>query len=176
MILGLSLQDFTTLHVAISLIAIGSGLIVLWGMLNAERMPAMTALFLATTVLTSGTGFMFPTASFTPALGVGIVSAAVLAAALLALYAFDLNRAWRWIYVVAAVFALYLNVFVMVVQSFQKLPFLHALAPNGNEPAFIVAQTLVLAAFAWLGFLAVRRFHPEMPAKREPVVSAPRHE
>jgi len=162
MVLGLSLQDFTTLHVAISLIAIVTGLIVVWGILHAQRMPAMTALFLATTVLTSATGFLFPVTAFTPALGVGIVSIAVLAAALLALYAFDLNRAWRWVYVVAAVFALYFNVFVLVVQGFLKVPALHALAPNGNEPAFIVAQTLVLLLFAWLGTLAVRRFHPEL--------------
>ena len=162
MVLGLSLQDFTTLHVAISLIAIVTGLIVVWGILHAQRMPAMTALFLATTVLTSATGFLFPVTAFTPALGVGIVSIAVLAAALLALYAFDLNRAWRWVYVVAAVLALYLNVFVLVVQGFLKVPALHALAPNGNEPAFIVAQTLVLLLFTWLGTLAVRRFHPEL--------------
>ena len=162
MILGLSLQDFTTLHVAISLIAIVTGLIVIWGMLHAQRMPAMTALFLATTVLTSVTGFLFPVTAFTPALGVGIVSIAVLAAALLALYAFGLNRAWRWVYVVAAVLALYLNIVVLVVQGFQKVPALNALAPNGNEPAFIVAQTLVLLLFTWLGTLAVRRFHPEL--------------
>ncbi|MGH6791662.1 MAG: hypothetical protein ACRECF_02850 [Methyloceanibacter sp.] len=162
MILDLSLQDFTTLHVAISLIAIIAGLIVVWGMLHAQRMPGMTALFLVTTILTSVTGFLFPVTAFTPALGVGIVSIAVLAAALLALYAFDLNRAWRWVYVIAAVLALYLNVFVLVVQGFLKVPALHWLAPNGNEPAFIVAQTLVLLLFTWLGTLAVRRFHPEL--------------
>ena len=162
MILGMSLETFTILHVVISLVAIVSGLIVFLGMLQAERLLGWTALFLATTVLTTATGFMFPATRFTPALGVGFLSAAVLAVALLALYAFDLSRSWRWIYVVAAVVALYLNVFVLVVQAFQKVPTLHGLAPNGNEPAFIVAQTVVLALFAWLGTLAVRRFHPEL--------------
>ena len=162
MILGLSLETFTKLHVVISLVAIVAGLIVLLGMLCAERLPGWTALFLAITVLTTATGFMFPATQFTPALGVGFVSAAFVAAALLALYAFDLRRSWRWIYVVAAVVALYLNVFVLVVQAFQKVPTLHAFAPNGNEPAFIVAQTVVLALFGWLGYLSVRRFHPEL--------------
>jgi hypothetical protein len=162
MILGLSLQDFTTLHVVISLIAIVTGLIVVWGMLNSQRMPAMTALFLVTTILTSVTGFFFPATMVTPAQIVGIISLAVLAGAVLAFYLFHLNGRWRWIYVAMALLALYLNVFVLVVQGFQKVPALHALAPNGNEPAFIVAQTLVLLLFAWLGYLAVSRFHPEL--------------
>lgn len=164
MILGLSLETFTQAHVVISLIAIVSGLVVLYGALKSQRMPGMTALFLVTTILTSVTGFMFPAAAVTPAQIVGAISLLVLAAALLALYVFGLSRAWRWVYVAAAVLALYLNVFVLVVQSFQKVPFLHALAPNGSEPAFIVAQSIVLLVFAWLGFLAVRRFHPELHA------------
>lgn len=162
MILGLSLQDFTTLHVIISLIAIITGLIVVWGMLQSQRLPAMTALFLVTTILTSVTGFFFPASMVTPAQIVGYISLAVLAAAVLAFYLFHLNKRWRWIYVVTALLALYLNVFVLVVQGFQKVPALHALTPNGNEPAFIVAQTLVLLFFAWLGYLAVRRFHPAL--------------
>ena len=160
MILGLSIAAFTKLHVAISLIGIVSGLVVLYGMLGAQRMPGWTALFLATTVLTSVTGFMFPATTVTPAAIFGAISLAVLAVALLALYVFQANGAWRWIYVVTALFALYLNVFVLVVQAFQKIAFLHPLAPNGSEPPFLVAQTIVLLTFLWLGLGAVRKFHP----------------
>jgi len=164
MILGLSIAAFTQLHVAISLIAIVTGLIVLYGMLSGQRMPGWTALFLITTVLTSVTGFMFPAVAVTPAAIFGVISLAVLAVALLALYVFHANGAWRWIYVVTAVLALYLNVFVLVVQAFQKISFLHPLAPTGSEPPFLVAQTVVLLIFLGLGFLAVRRFHPEAMA------------
>jgi hypothetical protein len=158
MILGLSIHAFTVLHVVIS--GIASGLIVLYGMFNSQRMTVWTALFLATTTLTSLTGFLFPRVGFTPAQGVGITSLVVLAATLLALYVYHLAGAWLWIYVVGAVLALYLNIFVGVVQAFQKLPFLQALAPTQSEPPFIVAQTTVLAIFAVLGFLAMKRFHP----------------
>lgn len=164
MILGLTLEAFTQLHVAISLIGIASGLVALYGALHAQRMPGWTALFLVTTILTSVTGFMFPATAVTPAQIVGGISLVVLAAAVLALYVFQLSRAWRWVYVIAAVIALYLNVFVLVAQGFQKVPLLHALAPNGSEPPFIVAQTLVLLIFAVLSFLAVSRFHPGMSA------------
>jgi hypothetical protein len=161
MILGLSLHAFTVLHVIISLVAIFSGLVVLYGMFYSQRMPALTAFFLVTTLLTSLTGFAFPATSVTPAQVVGYVSLLLLAAAILALYAFHLTHAWRWIYVVTAVFALYLNVFVLVVQGFQKVPSLHALAPTGSERPFIIAQTVVLLAFLALGSFAVRRFHPK---------------
>ena len=130
-------------------------------MLGAQRMPGWTALFLATTVLTSVTGFMFPAVTVTPAAIFGAISLAVLALALLALYVFHANGAWRWIYVVTALLALYLNVFVLVVQAFQKIAVLHPLAPTGSEPPFLVAQTIVLLTFLWLGFGAVRKFHPE---------------
>jgi hypothetical protein len=118
MVLGLSLGAFTLLHVAITLIAIGSGLIVAGGMLASRRLPAMNALFLFTTVLTSLTGFLFPIHGFTPAIGVGIVSCVILAVALFAYYSKHLTGAWRWIYVVTAIASLYLNAFVLVVQSF----------------------------------------------------------
>jgi hypothetical protein len=160
MTLGLSLSAFTTLHVAVSLIGIVSGFIVLYGMLGSRRLGGWTALFLATTILTSVTGFMFPFNGLLPSHVVGAISLVVLAVALLALYAFRLAGAWRWVYVAAALVALYLNVFVGVVQAFQKLAFLHALAPTQSEPPFAVAQLAVLAIFLGLGFLAVRRFHP----------------
>ena len=160
MILGLSLEAFTLLHTLVSLVAIASGLAVLYGMLRSRRLPRLTSLFLSTTVLTSVTGFMFPSGAITPAAIVGIISLVVLAFALLALYAFRLSGAWRWIYVVSAVLALYLNAFVLVVQAFQKVGFLHALAPNGSEPAFVVVQSVVLLIFAWLGYQAVWNFRP----------------
>jgi hypothetical protein len=160
MIIGLSIQNFTLLHVAITLIAIASGLIVLFGMLGAHRLPGWTALFLVTTILTSVTGFMFPIHGFTPALGVGVISMVILAIALLALYSKHLAGPWRWIYVATAVTALWFNVFVLIVQSFQKLSALQALAPTQSEPPFLVAQGVALAVFLVLGILAAARFRP----------------
>ncbi len=160
MVLGISFETFTQLHVIISFIGIISGFIVLWGMLSGRRLAGWTALFLASTVLTSLTGFPIPPFGFDPPRAVGIISLVVLLAALLALYVFRLQGAWRWIYVVTAVAALYLNVFVGVVQAFQKLSFLQPLAPTQSEPPFAIAQATVLAIFAGLGFLAVRRFYP----------------
>jgi len=156
--LGLSLQAFTILHVIISLVAIAAGLVVFYQMLNSQFSPVWTLVFLVTTILTSVTGFMFPIAAFTPALGFGIISLVVLAVALYALYSQHLAGAWRWIYVVTALFALYLNVFVLVVQSFQKIPALNALAPKGSEPPFAIAQAVVLAAFLYFGYCAVKAF------------------
>src|SRR5713101_5661063 len=121
MILGISVGAFTILHVIITLVAIGSGLIVVGGMFASDRLPVTTALFLFTTALTSVTGFLFPIHGFTPALGVGIVSCVILLVALFAYYGKHLIGAWRWIYVVTAIAALYLNVFVLVVQSFVKV-------------------------------------------------------
>ena len=165
MMLGLSLESFTVVHVIISLVAIAAGFVVLAGLLSGNTSGGWTAVFLATTVLTSITGFMFPFAKFLPSHGVGLISLAVLAIALFALYGQHLAGAWRWIYVVAAVTALYFNVFVLVVQAFLKVPALHALAPNGSEPPFAIAQGVVLLAFLVLGYLALRRFHPGLQAR-----------
>jgi hypothetical protein len=165
MILGLSVAAFTTLHVVISLIAIVTGLVVLFGWLGGTHSNGWTAVFLATTVLTSVTGYFFPTEKLLPSQVVGAISLVVLAIALAALYVFHLAGAWRWIYIVSAAAALYLNVFVAVAQAFQKLPVLHALAPNGSEPPFLVAQIVVLLIFIALGVVAVRRFHPQAIAR-----------
>jgi hypothetical protein len=160
MVLGLSLSAFTTLHVIISLVGIVSGLAVVIGMLMSERPGGITALFLLTTVLTSATGFLFPADKLLPSHIVGIISLVVLAIALLALYAFHLAGAWRWIYVVTALLALWFNCFVGVAQSFQKVAVLHPLAPNGNEPPFVIAQVALMAIFIVIGVFAVRRFQP----------------
>ncbi len=160
MIIGLSLENFTLLHVIISLVAIVSGIVVLIGMLRSQQMPGLTALFLLTTILTSATGFLFPIHGFTPALGVGAISLAILAVALLAAYVKRYVGAWRWIYVVAALTALWFNVFVLIAQAFLKVPSLHALAPNGNEPPFLIAQGVTLIVFVVLGVIAAIRFRP----------------
>jgi hypothetical protein len=153
-------STFTNIHVAITLIAIVSGLAVLYGLLGNRRMDGTTAVFLLFTVLTSLTGFLFPFHGVTPAIIVGIISCVLLALALAGKYLFRLAGAWRWIYVVTAVMSLYLNCFVLVVQSFQKIGPLHVLAPKGSEPPFAVAQGAVLIAFVVAGYLSVRRFHP----------------
>jgi len=164
MILGMSTGAFTLLHVAISLIAIACGVVVTIGMWRAQRVPLWTAVFLVTTVATSVTGFLFHSKSFGPPHVVGVISLLILALALVALYGYRLTGAWRWIYVAGALAAFYLNVFVAVVQAFQKLPFLNALAPKGSEPPFAITQLLVLAGFIALGIIAARRFHPGEPA------------
>jgi hypothetical protein len=165
MILGLSVAAFTIIHVIISLIAIATGLVVLVAMLQSVSRPGLTAIFLVMTILTSVTGFMFPINAPTPALITGAISLAVLAITLLALYAFRLMRAWRWVYVVTAIAALYFNCLVLVVQLFQKIGFLQVLAPSQSEAPFIAAQTVVLVLFLVLGYAAVKRFHPPAMAR-----------
>jgi hypothetical protein len=149
------------IHVALSLIGILSGFVVLHGLLTGRPRGAWTGIFLATTILTNLTGFPLAPFGFDAARAVGLISLVLLAAAVVAFYAFHLAGPWRWVYIVAAATALYLNVFVGVVQAFQKLPFLQVLAPTQSEPPFVVAQLVVLVAFVTLGALAVVRFHPK---------------
>lgn len=158
--LPISIETLTTLHVVISLVAILAGIIVVLGMLGGRALNGMTFFFLATTILTSVTGFLFPYTAFGPSHWVGVISLAALVLAVLGLYVFKLAGRWRWIYIATAVLSLYLNVFVGVVQAFQKLPFLQPLAPTQTEPAFLIAQSAVLALFAILGFVAVRSYRP----------------
>ena len=162
MILGMSLSAFTTLHVIISLVAIVSGVIVMFGLLRSNRMPALTATFLLLTILTSATGFLFPFEKLLPSHMVGMLSLVLLAIACVALYVMNLAGAWRWIYVASAMVALYLNVFVLVIQGFLKVPPLHALAPSvpPSEPPFAVIQGIVLVFFIIVIIGAVRRFRP----------------
>ncbi len=161
MVFGMSLATYTLIHVIISLIGIGSGLIVLFGMFGSKRLDGMTALFLATTALTSLTGFGFPFEHMTPGIVLGILSLVVLAIAIPARYSFRMAGKWRSIYVITAVIALYFNCFVLVVQSFQKVSALHALAPQGSEPPFAIAQGILLVLFIVAGTLAVKRFRPD---------------
>jgi hypothetical protein len=154
----MSLATYTAVHVAISLIAIASGLAVLYGMLQAKSLNGTTALFLTTTVLTSVTGFGFPFTGITPAIKVGIISLVLLAVSISARYPLRMSGIWRKTYVISALTALYLNVFVLVVQSFEKVPALKAAAPTQKEAPFVAAQIAVFAGFVVLTYLAAKRF------------------
>lgn len=162
MVLGMSLQTFTLFHVLLSLAGIASGLVVMYGFLNRRRFNASTAVFLATTALTSVTGFMFPFAGITPAINLGIISLVVLAIAMVTRY--PLHLAWRKTYVIAACTALYFNLFVLVVQSFEKIPALKALAPTQKEPPFAIAQLALLILFIVSTVFAVKRFRVAIAA------------
>lgn len=163
MVLGMSLATFTMVHVIISLIGIVSGIIVMFAMLGSSRMSGLTAIFLLSTILTNATGFLFPFTQLLPSHMIAIISLVLLAVACIALYAMRLAGPWRPIYVVTALVSLYLNVFVLVIQSFLKVPALHALAPSvpPSEPPFAVAEGIVLLFFAIVIIGAWRRFRPE---------------
>jgi hypothetical protein len=163
------LPPLTAIHTAISLVGIVTGLVVLFsGLLASRQLPRWTSWFLATTVLTSATGFLLPAAHFMPSHAVGIVSLSVLGVALFALYAKHLAGGWRRTYVLTAIIALYLNVFVLVAQLFDKVPALKELAPTQTEAPFKMAQGVLLVAFIILGALAATRFHPQEPAAAPP--------
>ena len=165
MILGMSLATFVQVHVVISLIGIVAGIVVMFGMLGSNRMPGLTAIFLLFTILTSATGFLIPplpSEKLLPSHMIGILSLVLLAIACLALYGTRLSGAWRWVYVLTALISLYLNVFVLVIQGFLKVPALHALAPSvpPAEPPFAIAQGIVLVFFVVVIIGAVRRYRP----------------
>lgn len=159
MVLGMSLTTFTLFHVLLSVIGIFAGVVVLGGLFGGNKLPGWTSVFLITTVLTSVSGFFFPFTAFGPPHIVGVLSLVVLAAVIPALYVYHLSGAWRWVYVLGTVLSLYFNVFVAVVQAFQKLPYLQSVAPTQTEAPFIVTQSLVLLAFIAFGVLAVKLFH-----------------
>ncbi len=166
MILGLTIPQFTTLHVLISFVGIIAGLVALPAFARGRLLPRTNVIFLWFTLLTSLTGFLFPIVAFTPALGTGIVSTLVLAVAFWAWYARKLAGRAAPVYAVTATMALWLNLFVLVVQSFLKVPALNALAPNGTEPPFAAAQGALLIAMIGLGYLAFK-------ASRRPVAAWP---
>jgi len=162
MVLGMSLATFTLVHVIISLIGIVAGLVVMFGMLASDRKPGLTAIFLLFTILTSATGFLFPFTQLLPSHMIGVLSLVLLAIACIALYAMKLSGSWRWIYVVTALLSLYFNVFVLVIQSFLKIPALTAVAPGNppSGPVFAVVQGIVLVFFVLMIIGAWRRFKP----------------
>jgi hypothetical protein len=163
--LGISLSTFTLVHVVLSFVGICSGIVVVYGLLTRKRLDGWTALFLVTTAATSVTGFGFPFDHLLPSHIVGIISLVALAVAVLGRYVLHMAGAGRWAYVVGAMLALYLNVFVLIVQSFEKVPALKELAPTQSEPPFLVAQLVILALFVVLSIFAVKKF------RIQPVVS-----
>jgi hypothetical protein len=154
------MTTFTLVHVVLSLVGILSGLVAMGELVGGRTRAGVAALFLATTVATSLTGFGFPFHRFLPSHAVGVISLVVLALALFARYGRRLAGAWRRVYAVTAVVALYLNSFVLVAQLFQKVPALKALAPTQSEPPFLIAQVVVLVLFVALGVGAVKKFRP----------------
>jgi hypothetical protein len=153
------MTTFTLVHVLLSLVGIATGFVVVFGLITAKRLNRWTAVFFATTVATSLTGFLFPFHKLLPSHVIGIISLITLAIALVARYLRHLTGAWRWIYAVNVVISLYLNVFVLIAQLFQKIPALKALAPTQSEPPFLITQLVVLALFIVLGIFAAKRFH-----------------
>jgi hypothetical protein len=158
MILGMTPLVF--IHTLISLVGIATGLVMLRNMWANQRADRWTGGFLATTILTSASGFVLPAAKFMPSHVVGVLSLAILALACYARYGKRMSGAWRLAFVLSAVAALYFNVFVLVIQLFLKVPVLHELAPQQSEPPFAIAQAVVLASFAVAGVFAARRFNP----------------
>jgi hypothetical protein len=163
MIFGMSLATYTIVHVVISLIGIGTGLLVLFGILGGRLLKPWNGIFLMTTVLTSVTGFFFPFTKVTPGIILGILSLSVLAIALFALYVFHLKGGWRRTYAITALIALYFNVFVLIAQLFAKVPPIHALAPTGTETPFKIAQLFLLVLFIVLITAAAKKFR-NLPA------------
>jgi hypothetical protein len=155
------LEIYTIIHTLISLVAIFTGLVVVLGMLGGNRLDGWTKWFLITAVATTITGFFFPFHGFTPAIGLGIISLPFLALTIFARYSKHLTGPWRWIYVIGALICLYFNLFVAVVQAFEKIPALHAMAPTQTEPPFKLTQLIVLLVSALLAIVATIRFHPE---------------
>jgi hypothetical protein len=165
MILGLSLPTFAAFHVILSVIGIGSGMIVLFGLLDGQLLRLINLFFLVTTVATSVTGFLFPFKGITPGIKIGILSLIALAVAMTALYRFRLAGRWRATFVVSAMVALYFNIFVLIVQLFEKVPALHALAPTQTELPFLIAQIVLLLVFIVLTIMAEKNFQKATTAK-----------
>jgi len=145
-------------HVLISLVGIGAGFGVMAGLIDGKLFPRWTACFLLFTVATSVTGFFFPFHGVTPGIVIGVVSLVLLAIAIYALYGVKLKGIWGKAFVITAIASQYLNVLVLIVQLFQKMPALKAIAPNQSEPPFAVTQLVILLAFLALGFVATKRF------------------
>ena len=153
-------QALVLFHTAISLIAIASGFIVLYGLFKSDRMSGTTMLFLVMTILTSATGYLFQRDQILPSHIVGAIALVVAALTCVALYARKMHGTWRAVYVIGAVASLYFNMFVLVALGFLKIPALHALAPTGSELPFAIVQGIVLVLFIGTGYRAVRRYHP----------------
>jgi len=153
-------KNMLQFHVLISLVAMLAGVALLYRLLAGGPIGTATAVFLATMILTDLTGFPLSPFGFDPPRVVGVLSLLLLAASIVAFYVFRPVGVWRWIFCATTVAAFYLDVFVGVVQSFEKVSFLHALAPTQSEPPFVAAQVIVLIGFVALGIAAVWRNRP----------------
>jgi hypothetical protein len=160
MILGLSLVQFTFLHVFLSIVGLGAGVFIVFGLITSRRLRILTDLFMVTNVLTDVTGFLFPNDKLTPGIVVGFLSTIALIVALLALYIKKLQGSSRGAYVVSVCIAFYLNVFVLFAQLFGKVAVLKALAPTPSSPAFLVTQAIVLVIFIVITVSSFKKFHP----------------
>jgi hypothetical protein len=156
------MSGLTSFHVIISLIGIVTGLVVAYGFVTARRFEQTTWVFLITTLATSVTGFFFPYHGFTPGIGVGIISVLIFIPTIAARYKYSMAGIWRQVFVIGSIVLLYFNCLVLIVQSFQKVPALNALAPTGGEPAVVTSQVVLLIAAVIVGFLSVRRFRPAL--------------
>jgi hypothetical protein len=156
------MSGFTLFHVALSLIAIVSGIGVTYGLITARRYEQCTLVYMVTTIATLITGFLFPYHGFTPAIGVGILCVLVFIPTALARYTFHMSGLWRPIFILGSLVLFFFNALVLIIQSFHKVPTLNALAPTGNEPPIIVAQSVLLVVFLIVGFLSLRRFRPAL--------------
>lgn len=154
------LSLYTIVHVVMSLVGIGSGIFVMVGFLTSQRLDRSTSFFLATTTLTSVTGFGFPAEHITPAHIVGILSLSVLGLAVYARSVRHLQGNWRGLFIISSSIAFYLNAFVLVVQLYLKVPVLKAIAPSQTEPAFVISQSILIVGFIILALLSLKRFHP----------------
>ena len=157
MVLGMSLHVFTVVHTLITVVELVAGALVLLKLMQGE-LSGLTGLFLITAALTSLTGFLFPFHGITPGIKLGVITLLSTGVAAFALYSFNLLGGWRRTFVISVVITLYFDAFVAVVQSFEKIPALHALAPTGKELPFAIAQGVVLLIFLYMGFLSVKRF------------------
>jgi hypothetical protein len=160
MILGLSLAQFTFLHVFLSLVGIATGVFIIFGLLTSRKLSILTTLFILTTAATSLTGFLFPFKGFTPGIILGILSLIAIIVAIVALYSGKLAGSWRGTYVISTCVAFYFNFFVLVAQSFAKVPALHSIAPTQASPGFGITQLAVLLIFILLTVRAFKKFHP----------------
>ncbi|MBB3610933.1 hypothetical protein [Rhizobium sp. BK602] len=156
------MSTLTLIHVIISLIAILAGIVVIHGLITVRRHARSTLVYMVTILLTSLTGFLFPFNGVTPGIVFGIVTVLVFIPTAIARYGLRMAGVWRLVFIAGSLFMLYLNCVVLVVQSFQKIPALNAIAPLGNEPSLLAVQVVLLVAFLIVGLLSLRRFRPNI--------------
>jgi hypothetical protein len=156
------MSGLTLIHVILSLLAILSGIRVAQGLMAARRYEKTTLFYMLSTALTLVTSFLFPYNGVTPGIIVGIICVLIFVPTAFARYMFHMAGIWRPVFVVGALALLYFNCLVLIVQSFQKIPSLNALAPTGGEPPVTISQAVLLVIFLLVGFFSVRRFRPTL--------------